>query len=317
MSTTGTSRASGSTRVPLEKLPEMWRSLAFLAPERVEPIFENNLVGADEGGGGPRREPVPAPHRPRDSARRRRGGSCCSAWSALFAEDTGLFPDHYTFLSMIEDCRNGQSSYDLFPLLFARMNSPEPAAGGRFRGIPYFDGGIFATIEPVELDAEELALLETAAKSDWSKVQPSIFGNIFEDSLDATFRHQSGAHYTAESDIMRIVEPTVLRPWRERIAGARTLGELERIGEELGEFRVLDPACGSGNFLYVAFREMKELELGLFTTILDRYPSVKAERLPPEGLGPAVLRDRHEPARRGDGEDHALDGEEVRGGRLQ
>ena len=114
---------------------------------------------------------------------------------------------------------------------------------------------------------------------------------------------------------MRIVEPTVLRPWRERIAGARTLGEVERIGEELGEFRVLDPACGSGNFLYVAFREMKELELGLFTTILDRYPSVQAGAGPPAGHGPAVPRDRHEPARRGDGEDHALDGEEVRGGR--
>ncbi len=161
------------------------------------------------------------------------------------------------------------------------MNSREPARGGRFVGVPYFDGGIFATIERIDLDAEELALLETAALSNWSKVQPSIFGNIFEDSLDAGFRHASGAHYTAESDIMRIVEPTVLRPWRERIAGARTLGELERIGEELGTFRVLDPACGSGNFLYVAFREMKELELDLFRTMLERYPSVRIDRVRP------------------------------------
>ncbi len=112
--------------------------------------------------------------------------------------------------------------------------------------MPYFDGGLFSTIEPIVLDEAELDLLEVAARSDWARVQPSIFGNIFEDSLEAAFRHRSGAHYTAESDIMRIVEPTVLRPWRERIAGARTLGELERIGEELGAFRVLDPACGSG-----------------------------------------------------------------------
>ena len=78
---------------------------------------------------------------------------------------------------------------------------------------------------------------------------------------------------------MRIVEPTVLRPWRERIAEARTLGELEQIGEELGQFRVLDPACGSGNFLYVAFRELEGLELELFETILERYPSCGAERV--------------------------------------
>ncbi|MEN6342192.1 MAG: DNA methyltransferase [Methanospirillum sp.] len=268
-------------RVPLENLPEMWRSLAFLAPGQVEPIFGNNLVELTKEAADhvanlyqhliDRKIPL-------ETARR----FVLQCLVALFAEDTGLFPDHYTFLSIIEDCRNGQSSYDLFPLLFARMNSPEPATAGRFRGIPYFDGGIFATIEPVELDAEELTLLERAAKSDWSKVQPSIFGNIFEDSLEAGFRHASGAHYTAESDIMRIVEPTVLRPWRERIAQARTLGELEQIGEDLARFRVLDPACGSGNFLYVAFRELKELELYLFETIHDRYPSVKMGEFHPK-----------------------------------
>ncbi|MGD9936861.1 MAG: DNA methyltransferase [Methanoregulaceae archaeon] len=265
-------------RVPLERLPEMWRSLAFLATERVEPIFGNNLVAltkeaadriADLHGHLVDRGIAPA------TAQR----FVLQCLVALFAEDTGLFPDRYTFSSIIEDCRKGQSSYDLFHLLFSQMNSSVPAAGGRFRGVPYFDGGIFAMIDRIELDDTELELLDRASKSDWSKVQPSIFGNIFEDSLEAGFRHASGAHYTAESDIMRIVEPTVLRPWRERIAGARTLGELEAIAEALGEFQVLDPACGSGNFLYVAFRELKELERGLFATILERFPSIRPERV--------------------------------------
>ena len=266
--------------VPLEMLPAMWRSLAFLAPGTVEPIFGNNLVALTKEAAD--RIADLYSHLvdrgiPRETAQR----FVLQCLVALFAEDTGLFGDRYTFTSLVADCRAGQSSYDLFPLLFARMNSPEPAAGGRFRGVPYFDGGLFSTIEPIDLDEAELDLLEVAARSDWAKVQPSIFGNIFEDSLDAAFRHRSGAHYTAESDIMRIVEPTVLRPWRERIAGARTLGELERIGEELGQFRVLDPACGSGNFLYVAFREMKELELDLFRTMLERFPSVRIDRVRP------------------------------------
>lgn len=264
-------------RVPLEKFPEMWRSLAFLAPTQIEPIFGNNLVALTKEAAD-RIADLYQHLINRGIERSTAQRFVLQCLVALFAEDTGLFPDRYTFSSLIEDCQKGQSSYDLFPLMFQRMNSPDPAAGGRFKGIPYFDGGIFETIEPIDLTKEELALLETTTKSDWSKVQPSIFGNIFEDSLDAEFRHQSGAHYTAESDIMRIVEPTVLRPWRERIKQARTLGELREIGEAMGRFSILDPACGSGNFLYIAFREMKELELELFATILKRFPSAKAER---------------------------------------
>lgn len=264
--------------VNLEQLPGMWRSLAFLAAEPTKPIFGNNLVELTKEAAdriADLYQHLVDRNIPRWTAQR----FVLKCLVCLFAEDTGLFPDHYTFLSLIQDCRTGRlSSYDFFPILFEQMNSPEPATAGRFIGVPYFDGGLFATTERIHLDAEELALLETAAMSDWSKVQPSIFGNIFEDSLDARFRHKSGAHYTAESDIMRIVEPTVLRPWRERIRAARTVGELERIGEELGEFRVLDPACGSGNFLYVAFRELKALELDLFETILERDPSARREQ---------------------------------------
>lgn len=264
-------------QVPLEKFPEMWRSLAFLAPAQIEPIFGNNLVALTKEAAD-RIADLYQHLINRGIERSTAQRFVLQCLVALFAEDTGLFPDRYTFSSLIEDCKKGQSSYDLFPLMFQRMNSPDPVSGGRFKGIPYFDGGIFEKIEPIDLTNEELDLLETATKSDWSKVQPSIFGNIFEDSLDAKFRHQSGAHYTAESDIMRIVEPTVLRPWRERIKQARTLGELQEIGQAMGRFSILDPACGSGNFLYIAFREMKELELELFATILKRFPSAKAER---------------------------------------
>jgi len=265
-------------KVPIAKLVEMWRSLAFLCPGDVEPIFENNLVEVTKEAADQIAQLYNSlVNRKIEREHAQRFTLQCLV--ALFAEDTGLFPEKGFFYSIVDDCKKGQSSYDLFTLLFDRMNSKEPATGGRFKGVKYFDGGIFNKIHPMELTPDELDLLYDTSKYDWSKVQPSIFGSIFEDSLGKEERHATGAHYTYESDIMRIVEPTILRPWRERIAAAKTLRELNEIASELSEFKVLDPACGSGNFLYISFRELKSLELQLFQKILDNYPSAKPERL--------------------------------------
>jgi type II restriction/modification system DNA methylase subunit YeeA len=265
-------------KVPIANLVETWRSLAFLSPEEVEPIFGNNLVEVTKEAADQIAKLYNSLVR-RNIEREQAQRFTLQCLVALFAEDTGLFPEKGFFYSIVDDCKKGQSSYDLFTLLFQRMNSKEPAKGGRFKGVKYFDGGIFNKIHPIELTLEELDLLRDTSKYNWSKVQPSIFGSIFEDSLGKEERHATGAHYTSESDIMRIVEPTVLRPWRERIAGADTLRELKEIASELSEFKVLDPACGSGNFLYISFRELKSLELQLFQKILDNYPSAKPERL--------------------------------------
>ncbi|MDF0589955.1 DNA methyltransferase [Candidatus Methanocrinis natronophilus] len=265
-------------KIPIAKLPEMWRSLAFLCPEKVEPIFGNNLVEVTKEAA----DQIAKLYNSlvnRNIEREQAQRFTLQCLVALFAEDTGLFPEKGFFYNIIDDCIKGQSSYDLFTLLFERMNSKEPATGGRFKGVKYFDGGIFNKINPIELTPSELDLLSDTSKYNWSKVQPSIFGSIFEDSLGKEERHATGAHYTSESDIMRIVEPTVLRPWRERIAGANTLTELNEIASELSEFKVLDPACGSGNFLYISFRELKSLELQLFQKILEKFSSAKPERL--------------------------------------
>ncbi len=265
-------------KVPTLKLKKMWRSLAFLGPKDIKPIFGNNLVEVTKEAA----DKIAKLYRSlveRGINNKKAQRFTLQCLVALFAEDAGLFPTQGFFLDVIEDCKNGQSTFDLFTLLFERMNSKEPVVGGRFKDVKYFDGGIFSKINPIELNKEELDLLSDASKHDWSKVQPSIFGNIFEDSLDAKDRHTWGAHFTYESDIMRIVEPTVLRPWREKIASAKTLKELRDIKNELSKFKVLDPACGSGNFLYVSFRELKHLELALFQKILDKYPSIKPEKL--------------------------------------
>jgi type II restriction/modification system DNA methylase subunit YeeA len=98
-------------------------------------------------------------------------------------------------------------------------------------------------------------------------VKPEIFGTIFQASMDdgsesgRDERHAFGAHFTSEFDIRKVVGPTIVRPWREKMAAAwDRVGALKEVLRDLRLFRVLDPACGSGNFLYVAYRELKRLE---------------------------------------------------------
>ncbi|MDM8554256.1 N-6 DNA methylase [Desulfococcaceae bacterium HSG7] len=151
------------------------------------------------------------------------------------------------------------------------MNSSEKAEGGRFKDVLYFNGGIFKEINPIELNDYELNLLEKTAKFDWSKVEPAIFGNIFEYSMDNIEKHATGAHYTYEKDIMKIIRPTIIQPLLEKIKKAKTLEKLLNLRKELSKLSVLDPACGSGNFLYVALRELKNLELEILSKIQENF----------------------------------------------
>src|SRR5439155_14993257 len=87
------------------------------------------------------------------------------------------------------------------------------------------------------------------------------FGTLFQDSMEKKERHALGAHFTSEFDIRKVVGPTIVKPWRERIEnGGKNVAELRKALADLREFHVLDPACGSGNFLFIAYREMKRLE---------------------------------------------------------
>ena len=147
------------------------------------------------------------------------------------------------------------AAYDVLGGLFQAMNTPGTTPAGRFQGVEYFNGGLFHHIDPIELTHQELKFLEVSALEDWSKVRPAIFGNIFESAIDEKDRHAHGIHYTSEADIMKIVRPTISRYWEDRIEQANTIGQLETLQLELQNYRVLDPACGSGNFLYIAYHK--------------------------------------------------------------
>lgn len=269
------------SKIKLEKLPENWRSLAFLLPEehavRTHYIDDKVLITKE------------AAEKIADlfTSLKKRGINqdqsqyfTLQCLVALFADDTNLFPFRGFFQDILEDCLNDTlSSYDIFPILFKQMNSKTPATGGRFKGVGFFNGGIFNKIHQIELTHKELKILLEASKADWSKVSPSIFGNIFEHSLSSDEQHRTGSHYTPENDILRIVEPTVIKPLREKITKAKTLKNLLQIEDEISEIKILDPACGSGNFLYIAYRELKQLELELFNKIVENYKSISTTQL--------------------------------------
>jgi type I restriction-modification system DNA methylase subunit len=252
-------------RIPIAHLLDRYTAMGFLFPAEKKPQFRNNLVAVTREAAAKVAavfNSIVKRNEPREKAQR----FVLQCVVAMFAEDTELLP-RGMFSELLDDCRRGQSSYDLLGSLFRQMNEREPAAGGRFKDVRYFNGGIFKLVSPMELRPGELANLIDAADENWSKVQPPIFGTLFQDSMDKDERHAYGAHFTSEADIQKIVMPTIVRPWRERIASANTLRELKTLLDEICSFKVLDPACGSGNFLYVAFRELKRLELEIMARV--------------------------------------------------
>ncbi|HEX8523141.1 MAG TPA: DNA methyltransferase [Tepidisphaeraceae bacterium] len=197
---------------------------------------------------------------------------------AMFAEDIGLLPKSF-FTQLVEECKQPSDSFDKLGGLFEAMNANPPVAGGRYKGVRYFNGGIFEHPARVELYEDELnqirgseGVLFGAAQSDWSKVEPEIFGAIFQESMEANERHAFGAHFTSAEDIMKIVKPTISDPWGEAISAAKSAKRLNELLERLATLRVLDPACGSGNFLYLAYREMKRLETRIRERMLAEFP---------------------------------------------
>ena len=248
-------------RVALDDLPQRYTALNFLFENKKTPLFHNDRVAVTRSAADKVARIFNAMLK-RGENRDRAQRFILQCVVALFAQSIDLLP-HGLLSELLQDSRKGGSSYDLVGGLFRQMNSETPARGGHFVDVPYFNGGLFAVVDPIELTGFERDLLTDAASEDWAKVKPPVFGTLFEGSMDAEERHAFGAHFTSEADIQKVVLPTLVRPWRERIDAAKTASELIALRRELLHFHVLDPACGSGNFLYVAYRELKRIEMDL------------------------------------------------------
>jgi hypothetical protein len=191
----------------------------------------------------------------------------------MFAEDVGLLPrDGFTrLLESVKD--DPAAAVPLLRALFGEMNRGGYSLALRST-LLHFNGGLFADSSALPLDAAQLRLLIAASKLDWQHVEPAIFGTLLERALNPAERHKLGAHYTPRAYVERLVLPTLVEPLREewdRVrAAAVTLanrGDLRSATKEVRAFhhrlcavRVLDPACGCGNFLYVSLEHLKRLE---------------------------------------------------------
>lgn len=259
-------------RIKIQDLSDRWDALSFMLPEPSEPIFAHNLVGVTrEAAANVAHVFTALVEAGTDRREAQRFALQCVM--AMFAEDIGLLPGAY-FTRAVEDCLDhGYSPYDVILSLFREMNTLGTTAGGRFQGTPYFNGGLFSVVPAITLGRPDLLSLRDAAKTNWAFVRPEIFGTLFEQSMDKGERHATGAHFTSQADIMRVVGPCIVDPWRQRIDAAKTINDYEQLLLEMLNFRVLDPACGSGNFLYVAYREMRRLETDILERIDERRTS--------------------------------------------
>ena len=192
----------------------------------------------------------------------------------MFAEDVGLLPNKIFSKLAIASVAHPETFETNAKQLFGGMSKGGSVA---FEVIDWFNGGLFDDDSTLPLDKKELELVVGCAELDWSNIEPSIFGTLFERGLDPDKRSQQGTHYTDPETIMKIVRPVVLEPWsrqwEEEKAALSKLADKAKKGiseaaqkryqqflERLHQYRVFDPACGSGNFLYLALRGLKDFE---------------------------------------------------------
>lgn len=256
--------------VTLDELPERYTCLSFL--EGKAPLFKNNTEDISKDAARLIGELYQYLTIDKQEDKERTQHFILQCVLALFSEDVELLPKGF-FTQIIQDCLDGKcDAYDEIGNLFRQMANPVPARAGKLKDIRYFNGGLFKEIDPVILDQHCLEVLKEVADKDWTKVNPSIFGALFEGTMRSKERHKFGAHFTSEVDMLRVITPTIIRPWKEKIAKADTIEKLNEVRRQMGEYRVLDPACGCGNFLFVAYREMKELECLVIDKLFE-FPS--------------------------------------------
>jgi hypothetical protein len=199
----------------------------------------------------------------------------------LFADSIGLIPNN-VFRKLVEASRLSRIMFNRqLPQLFEAMSHESSFFGTDI--IPWFNGGLFNGSDIIQLNTADCEILRKAARHDWSQIEPSIFGTLFERSLDAAKRSMIGAHYTSPEDILLLIEPVVMTPLRRDWAATRNAIEEALAAEEgqavrrnlranrpanklltdwaesLSKVRILDPACGSGNFLYIAMKQLLDL----------------------------------------------------------
>jgi hypothetical protein len=199
----------------------------------------------------------------------------------LFADDTGIFEPKDIFLQLIEaDTKEdgtdtGRMLIELFDVLNTHEDARQKGLSGELNAFPYVNGALFAGhIRTPVFDKKMREMLLDAARFDWGKVSPAIFGSLFQSVMDAKERRAKGAHYTTEANILKVIGPLFLDDLRAEFDKIKTrktgrAAALQEFQNKLSRLTFMDPACGCGNFLVIAYRELRSLELCVLHELWD------------------------------------------------
>ena len=199
---------------------------------------------------------------------------CVRLVFCLYAEDSGLFGEHMKFHNYIKgfavkDVR--RAIIDLFKVLDTKPEERDPYMDETLASFPYVNGGLFAD-EDIEIPQfnekiVQLLLRNASENFDWSEISPTIFGAVFESTLNPETRRSGGMHYTSIENIHKVIDPLFLDDLREELAQIKTIQvdktrtrKLEEYRKKLSSLTFLDPACGSGNFLTETYLSLRRLE---------------------------------------------------------
>ena len=208
---------------------------------------------------------------------------CVRLVFCLYAEDAGIFGRRNMFHDYLDDYRPqhfAKALSDLFQVLDQEPEARDPFLEAGLAAFPYVNGGLFAESVPVPPmnDAVRRLILEDACNFDWSQISPTIFGAIFESTLNPATRRAGGMHYTSIENIHKVIDPLFLDAYKEEFHAAmqeKTIKarteKLQALQQKLAAIRCFDPACGSGNFLTESYLSLRRLENDILReTVLDK-----------------------------------------------
>lgn len=193
----------------------------------------------------------------------------------FFAEDTGIFSaDQVTSAIGSYTSDDGSDVANFYTELFEVLNEPDNSAVRQskpayLKTFPYVNGGLFKSKLPVpEFGAKARRLLLDCGSLQWSEINPDIFGSMFQSVIDPAQRGNLGQHYTSVTNIMKVIQPLFLDKLETELESSRTSeAKLKQLLDRISKIKVFDPACGSGNFLIIAYKELRKIEMAVFKAL--------------------------------------------------
>ena len=188
----------------------------------------------------------------------------------MFAEDADIFEKNifsaYLAFHTNEDGSGMAGALtEIFTVLDTPLDQRQKAMSTELRNFPYVNGGLFSKqIHAPAFDREMRDILFEASRLDWKYISPAIFGSLFQCIMDPELRRELGAHYTSEENILKVINPLFMNDLKHEFEVAKgNKKALKALWDKMSDIRILDPACGCGNFLIISYREMRLLEMDL------------------------------------------------------